>query len=223
MSKLYSNTQRNRGTETWASGGAPQPEQDTGGMNEADGLRVTDPKGDLKVRAECANGSIKWQGLVGQSDHKQEAKTTKIPKQWRRWKTGIKRARLGGAEWPQKSCGALKRSPLESAWGRGDGWRHWTGTGRLDRIKYSVMYPGQVIHSEFSRPSNPQGSITLKGRISSCRKTLPIDEMVILYDLQLTPWEQSKHKMHVAFPCFPPTCPVPPKRERVCYYLLASQ
>ena len=47
------------------------------------------------------------------------------------------------------------------------------------------MYPGQVKCSEFSRPSNPQGNMTLKGGISSCRKTLPIDEMVILYDLPL--------------------------------------
>lgn len=46
------------------------------------------------------------------------------------------------------------------------------------------MYPGQVKYSEFSRPSNPQGNITLKAGISSCRKTLPIDEMLILYDLQ---------------------------------------
>lgn len=47
------------------------------------------------------------------------------------------------------------------------------------------MHPGQVIYSELSRPSNPQGNITLKGKLFSCRKTLPIDEMVILYDLQL--------------------------------------
>lgn len=46
------------------------------------------------------------------------------------------------------------------------------------------MYPGQVKYSEFSRPSNPQGNITLKGEISSCRKAIPIDKMVILYDLQ---------------------------------------
>lgn len=54
----------------------------------------------------------------------------------------------------------------------------------LGKIKYSVMYPGQVRYSEFSRPSNPQGNITLKGEISSCRKAIPIDKMVILYDLQ---------------------------------------
>lgn len=72
------------------------------------------------------------------------------------------------------------------------------------------MYPGQVKYSEFSRPSNPRGNITLKGGISSCRKTLPIDEMVILYDLQPNHRKQSNYKMKVVFLCFSPTHPPPP-------------
>lgn len=57
----------------------------------------------------------------------------------------------------------------------------------LDKIKYSVMYLEQEQNPEFSRPSNPQRNITLKVGISSCRKTLPIDEVVILCDLPLNP------------------------------------
>lgn len=85
------------------------------------------------------------------------------------------------------------------------------------------MYPGQVKYSEFSRPSNPQGNITLKGGISSCRKTLPIDEMVILYDLQLNHWKQSKYKMKVVFCHFSPTYPLPPNIKCVWHWLLHTQ
>lgn len=85
------------------------------------------------------------------------------------------------------------------------------------------MYPGQVKYSEFSRPSNPQGNITLKGGISSCRKTLPIDEMVILYDLQRNHWKLSNYKMKVVFPCFSPTYTLPPNIKCVGHWLLHSK
>lgn len=70
----------------------------------------------------------------------------------------------------EMSCMLFNRSPLESAQGERS-IKALKSRNTLDKIKYSVMYPGQVKCSEFSRPSNPQGNMTSKGGISSHRNT----------------------------------------------------
>lgn len=88
---------------------------------------------------------------------------------------------------------------------RGNYQRHRRDRNTLDKVKYSVMYPGQVKYSEFSRPSNPQGNITVKGEISSCRKALPVDERLILYDPQLSHWKQTARCKLYFSASLPPT------------------
>lgn len=96
------------------------------------------------------------------------------PDHWRRFKTGVKKVRLeGGACWLGDELHGFYRSPMESAPGKRKLSKALKRRNMPDKIKYSVMYPGQVKCSEFSRPSNPRGNITLKGRISSCRENTP--------------------------------------------------